>query len=118
MEYDSRSPIYLQVIDRIKKRMVQRDIKPGDRMPSTRMLALEYGVNPNTAARIYDEMETMGLCYTERGLGTFMVNDSFIVQKIRKEMASQLTREFVSEMAELGFSLQDMKFAIDKEMKS
>ena len=117
MNYDSRSPIYLQVIDRIKKRMVRGDIKPGDKMPSTRALALEYGVNPNTAARIYDEMTAMGLCYTERGLGTFMVDVPSIVQKLRTEMAEQLTREFVSEMAALGYSPQDMKLAIEKEMK-
>jgi DNA-binding transcriptional regulator YhcF (GntR family) len=117
MEYDSRTPIYLQVIDRIRKRMVQGDIRPGDKMPSTRALALEYGVNPNTAARIYDEMETMGLCYTERGLGTFMTRDESVVGRLRRDTAEQLTKEFVSEMSALGFSPEEMKMAIDEEMK-
>jgi len=117
MDYDSRIPIYIQVIGLLKKRMIQGEIKPGDKLPSTRALALEYEVNPNTAARIYDEMETMGLCYTERGLGTFMINDPSVVQRIRKEMADQLIHEFVSEMTALGFSPHDMKFAIEEELK-
>jgi GntR family transcriptional regulator len=117
MEYDSRTPIYLQVIDMIKKRMVQGEIMPGDKLPSTRALALEYGVNPNTAARIYDEMETMGLCYTERGLGTFMVADGSVVQQLRKQMADQMIREFVREMAALGYTVQEMKEAIEEELK-
>lgn len=117
MEYNSRVPIYMQVIDLLKKRMVQGEIGPGDRMPSTRALALEYEVNPNTAARIYSEMEAMGLCFTERGLGTFMATDPSIVQRIRGEMANRLTHEFVSEMASLGFSPEDMKFAIEEEIK-
>ena len=117
MEYDSRAPIYLQVIDLIKKRMVQGEIKPGDKLPSTRALALEYGVNPNTAARIYDEMEAMGLCYTERGLGTFMDREPSIVLRLRHQMADKLLREFVREMAALGYTPQEMKQAIEEELK-
>ncbi len=117
MQYDSRSPIYLQVIDRIIKEMVMGAILPGEKMPSTRALAMEYEVNPNTAARIYKEMETMGLCYTERGLGTFMTEDKNVVSRLRRELADKLTREFVGEMASLGFTANEMKEAVEKEMK-
>ena len=41
-------------------------------MPSNRELAVLFKVNQNTAARIYREMESMGLCYTKRGIGTFV----------------------------------------------
>lgn len=117
MQYNSRSPIYLQVIDDIAKRMVTGAIKPGEKLPSTRSLALEYEVNPNTAARIYKEMETMGLCYTERGLGTFMTDDKIVVERLRRDTADKLTREFVREMKALGFSAQDINKAIEEEMK-
>ena len=117
MQYNSRSPIYLQVIDDITKRMVTGAIQPGEKLPSTRALALEYEVNPNTAARIYKEMETMGLCYTERGLGTFMTDNAVVVKQLRRETADKLTREFVREMKARGFSAQDIKAAIEEEMK-
>lgn len=117
MEYNSRTPIYLQVINHIQKRMVQGQIRPGEKLPSTRVLALEYEVNPNTAARIYKEMETMGLCYTERGLGTFMTNDKGVVERIKRELRDRLTREFISEMIALGFSTEEMKQAIEEETK-
>jgi DNA-binding transcriptional regulator YhcF (GntR family) len=116
MQYNSRLPIYVQVIDDIAKRMVKGAIQPGDKLPSTRALAMEYEVNPNTAARIYKEMETMGLCYSERGLGTFMTDDHTAVERLRREMADKLTREFVREMTAIGFSAQDMKNAIEEEM--
>ncbi len=117
MQYNSREPIYLQVIDDIEKRMIKGEILPGAKLPSTRTLAVEYEVNPNTAARIYKEMETMGLCYTERGLGTFMTDDKNVVEKLRYELADKLTREFVKEMQSLGFTAQDMKQAIEEEIK-
>ncbi len=117
MQYNSREPIYLQVIDDIEKRMIKGEIVPGEKLPSTRALAVEYEVNPNTAARIYKEMETMGLCYTERGLGTFMTDDKNVVEKMRHELSAKLTREFVKEMQMLGFTANDMKQAIEEEIK-
>lgn len=57
MDYKANIPIYLQVIDDIKKRILTGEIKLGDKLPSTRELAVQYTVNPNTAARIYNELE-------------------------------------------------------------
>ena len=39
MEYNSGSPIYLQVINELKKKMVKGELKPGEKMPSNRELA-------------------------------------------------------------------------------
>ncbi len=52
MEYNSGSPIYLQVINELKKKMVKGELKPGEKMPSNRELAVLYKVNQNTAARL------------------------------------------------------------------
>lgn len=117
MQYNSREPIYLQVIDLIQKQMIMGEILPGEKLPSTRALAVEYEVNPNTAARIYKEMETMGLCYTERGLGTFMTEDKNVVKKMKSDMADKLTKEFVQQMIALGFTANDMKQAIEEEIQ-
>ena len=58
MEYNSGSPIYLQVINELKKKMVKGELKPGEKMPSNRELAVLYKVNQNTAARIYQDIVT------------------------------------------------------------
>ena len=57
MEYKANIPIYLQVIEDIKRRIIIGEIKLGEKLPSTRELAVQYTVNPNTAARIYNELE-------------------------------------------------------------
>ena len=72
MEYNVEVPIYVQVVRDIKKRIVRKQLLPGEKLPSNRELAVLYKVNPNTAARIYKEMEAEGYCYTKRGLGTFI----------------------------------------------
>jgi len=115
MNYDSSTPIYLQVIDSIKKQIVTGRLPPGEKLPSTRELALEYGVNPNTAARIYREMEAQQLCFTKRGLGTFVTESEEMAIMLKKEMAQSVISRFFEEMKELGYNKQDMINAINEK---
>ena len=108
MEYNTASPIYLQVVNELKKRMVKGELKPGEKMPSNRKLAVLFKVNQNTAARIYREMESMGLCYTKRGIGTFVSEEDDMISGLKKEMAEELVRNFMQEMEDLGFQKGDI----------
>lgn len=104
LEYNNNIPIYLQVIDRIKKDMIQGKLPMGEKLPSTRELALQYNINPNTAVRIYKEMEQQKMCFTKRGLGTFVTEDPEIFNAIREDMAVELLNNFINGMKELGYS--------------
>ncbi len=108
MDYKANIPIYLQVIDDIKKRILTGEIKLGDKLPSTRELAVQYTVNPNTAARIYNELEQCGLCYTKRGLGTFVSEDVNLIDTLKTEISSEMIETFVPGMTSLGFSKDEI----------
>ena len=108
MEYNTGAPIYLQVINELKKKMVKGELKPGEKMPSSRDLAVEYKVNQNTAARIYREMEMQGYCFTRRGIGTFVSEEKNMFQDLKKEMASELLKNFMHEMKGLGYKKDDI----------
>ena len=108
MEYNTGTPIYLQVINELKKKMVKGELKPGEKMPSGRDLAVAYKVNQNTAARIYREMETAGYCFTKRGIGTFVSEEENMFQDLKKEMADELLKNFMHEMSGLGYQKDDI----------
>ena len=108
MDYKANIPIYLQVIDDIKKRILTGEIKLGDTLPTTMELPLQYTVNPNTAARIYNELEQCGLCYTKRGLGTFVSEDVHLIDTLKAELSSEMIETFVSGMTSLGFSKDEI----------
>lgn len=112
MQFNSRIPIYLQVINQIKKQMALSELSPGDKLPSSRELAIRYSINPNTANRVYKEMELMGLCFTKRGLGTFVTEDTHIVQGIKQDMAKEYVQRYIEAMKSLGFSQNEMVEAI------
>lgn len=114
LDFKANIPIYVQVIQDIKKQIVLGELALGAKLPSTRELAVKYQVNPNTAVRVYNEMELEGLCYTKRGLGTFITEESEKLESIKREMALVRIREYVEEMRELGYSKEMMIRAIEE----
>ena len=89
MEYDPMSPIWLQVVNRIKGAIATGTIGPGEKMPGGRDLAVRFSINPNTAARVYQELERAGLCETRRGMGTYVTGDAERIARLRKQMAPE-----------------------------
>ena len=108
MEFDNNIPIYLQVINAIKRDMVNGVIALGEKLPSGRDLAFKYKINPNTANRIYKEMEAENVCFTKRGLGTYVTEDVDKLKKIREEMAGTLLDNYIEGMKQLGFTKEEL----------
>ncbi|MBE3599749.1 MAG: GntR family transcriptional regulator [Limnochordaceae bacterium] len=107
MDVESPRPIYLQIIDEVKRAMARRDLLPGDRIPSQRELAQMLRVNPNTVQRAFREMEVLGLVETVRGEGTFVRDDPALLSQVRSEMAQQAVAHFVKQIRGLGFAEEE-----------
>lgn len=108
MEFDNNIPIYIQVIKDIKKDIVKGVLQLGEKLPSGRDLALKYKINPNTANRIYKELEAEDICFTKRGLGTYVTLDEEKLKSIREEMAGSLLDNFIAGMKDLGFKKEEI----------
>lgn len=65
-------PIYVQIMDEVRRALVLGTLGPGDPLPSVRQLAADVRVNPNTVAQAYRELEREGLVFVRRGQGTFV----------------------------------------------
>jgi DNA-binding transcriptional regulator YhcF (GntR family) len=98
----------MQVIHRIKQDIVTGKLKQGDKLPSSRDYSYELGINFNTVARVYKELEMEDIVFTKRGLGTFITESSEKVESIRHEMAKELIDNYISGMKQLGFMRNDM----------
>ncbi len=118
MEFKNNIPIYLQVIEDIKNRIVLGEVALGEKLPSTRELALQYKINPNTAVRVYNEMEAEGYVFTKRGLGTFVTEDADKFVSIKEQMVHSYREEFMQGMLRLGISKPDIMRLIEDYGKS
>src|SRR5688500_283261 len=65
-------PIYVQIMDEVRRARVIGVLRPEDPLPSVRQLASELRVNPNTVQQAYRELERDGVVYVKRGQGTFV----------------------------------------------
>ena len=66
------APIYQQIVDQIRFRIVSGQLHAGDELPTIRGLAESLRVNPNTVARAYRELEHEALVEKRRTTGTFV----------------------------------------------
>lgn len=96
-------PIYRQIIQQIEFAILSGRMRPGDRLPTIRSLAVELKTNPNTIAKAYGELEIRGILATQVGNGTYIsdkkpvVEDDSLKRKIREVLG-----RFMQEMRDLG----------------
>lgn len=102
--FDPNLPIYLQVMDEIKKDIYNKKYLPGVKIPSVRELALQYGINPNTIQKSLMELEREGLLRSERAIGRFVTDDESVILKSQSEVCKTIVENFISEMKILGYS--------------
>lgn len=65
----SEVPIYRQLVTQVVLAILSGDLRPGDRLPSTRELARRFGVHPNTISAGYARLEREGWTEHRRGSG-------------------------------------------------
>lgn len=75
IDLQSRTPIYEQLQEQILRLSLVGVLDQNQQLPSVRSLAREIGVNPNTVAKAYQELERQGIIYTVPGKGSFISPD-------------------------------------------
>lgn len=108
MKFNESTPIYMQIIQKIKADIVSGRLKGGDKMPSVREFSENFKVNPNTVQRVFQELEREGITYSQRGIGTFIVDGDDILKELKDTQAQRYTERFVDEMKELGMNKEDI----------
>lgn len=117
MEFQANYPIYLQIAEDLKRRIVVGELKPGDKLPSNAELAMAYQVNPNTVQRIYRELENAGISFARRGIGTFIVEDDGLAEKLRHEIGVKSVEAFIKQMKTYHFSKEEIQELLELQMR-
>lgn len=117
LEFNNNIPIYLQVMERVKQDIVSGKFEAGEKMLSTREYSNKLGINFNTVARVYKELEMEEVVFTKRGLGTFITESTRRIEDLRYTMAKEQILTFINGMRQLGYSKEDMVRFIEMENK-
>ncbi len=106
-------PLYEQVLAEFKRLIVSGALLSGSKLPSVRELATQLTMNPNTIARAYRELETMGYCYSVPGKGSFVSEG----QQQKAYQQQQLLAQWLTLSKELlywGLDKTELLTAIEK----
>ncbi len=102
-DFDNNIPIYLQLVEQLKRDIISGKISARERLPSVRDLALQLKVNPNTVQKALVELQNIGLVFTERTNGNFVTEDESLIERHKQEYADIITQKYIETMGKIGF---------------
>ena len=106
-------PIYVQIMDEVRRARVLGLVGPEDALPSVRQLAMELRVNPNTVQQAYRELEREGVVYVRRGQGTYL-SDAGVNGIDRAAIARSVAERALTEADRSGIRPEELVEAIRK----
>jgi len=105
--FNGDKPIWIQISEQLRQRIVTGAYPKGERLPTVRDLASEAGVNPNTMQRALAQLEAEGLAISNRTVGRLVTDDEEALSKVRMEIAEEKMAEYLKSMEVLGFSQEE-----------
>jgi GntR family transcriptional regulator len=94
----SDRPVYLQIIDQVKRDIALGRLAKDERLPTVRQLAQQLAINPNTIAKAYRQLEQEGIIVTRAGAGAFVAGlDSMLSRTVRRKLICEELERIVVE---------------------
>lgn len=108
-----RGAIYQQLKEEVMRLCSLEVLRPDDQLPSVRALARELGINPNTVAKAYSQLEADGITYSVPGKGSFISGDILRMGEVRKKMLEGFTDE-ARKARSLGVTKEELTGILDE----
>ena len=115
---DPRSgvPIYLQLIEQVKRGVALGTLASGEQLPTVKALALELTVNPNTVARAYRDLERDGVIETSPGRGSFVRNNGTASSELRTDVAEPAVDNAIRTAKGLGLDSNEVRRLFERAL--
>lgn len=101
-------PLYLQIMDEVRRALVVGTLRAEDPLPSVRELAAELVVNPRTVSQAYQELEREGVVYVRRGQGTFVAPGISPERHERRTLARGVAERALLEARHNGLGVEEL----------
>ncbi|MDR0332174.1 MAG: GntR family transcriptional regulator [Dysgonamonadaceae bacterium] len=110
MKFSESQAIYLQIAKIMEEKILRKEWKAEERIPSVRDLAVAMEVNPNTAVRAFEILQQKEIIYNKRGIGYFVSENAYSIVKKewKKNFKEQELPEFFKNIVLLDFSMEEI----------
>jgi GntR family transcriptional regulator len=119
MQFRESQAIYLQIADYVCEKILLKEWKADERIPSVRELAVQLEVNPNTVMRTFDFLQQQEIIYNQRGIGYFVAATALknALQYRKQEFNEKDLPHLFRKMYLLGIEPEELKPRFDKYKK-
>ena len=111
------TPVYLQIINFIKRGAIAGTIRDGDELPSRRVLSALLGINPNTVQTAFQMLEEEHLMESRAGAKSCMTLPPDTLDALRREVLSDELRAMARTLRQLGISREEALRLIEQAWK-
>ena len=116
INYSSKEPIYEQIKSQMLSLISSGAIKPGDKLPSIRMLASQLNINVNTIKKVFAQLEEDGVIVTVIGSGSYVAETAYRNPKIMEKAETKL-RDSIKTAISAGLTKSEIINIVSEEMK-
>jgi GntR family transcriptional regulator len=102
-------PMYLQIMEQIRRRIAVGDLKAGQPLPSIRQLAVDLQISVITVKRAYLELERESVIATRHGKGSVVAAGVDLASRIYEQELEKHLEEAVRLAALLGLGSRDLQ---------
>ncbi|QTG75196.1 GntR family transcriptional regulator [Trueperella pecoris] len=113
--FDSKTPIYQQIAEDIRRRIVEGELRAGDQLMSTTQYATTYRINPATANKAFNQLTAEGIIFKQRGIGMFVTDDAAAILRGegRQSYAGERLAPAIREGLALGYTPEHIRALVN-----
>lgn len=116
-DIDNNKPVYIQLVEQLKSKIISGEFKAGEKIDSVRSLAEDAQVNPNTMQKALVELEREELVFSKRTSGRFVTDDKEKIKSMKKEVANEEIRNLKINLKRLGFTKDEITNLVISNIK-
>ena len=110
MKFDESTPIYLQIKCEIEKAIIYGSLEEEEVVPSIRIMAKQYRLNPQTVSNAISELLNEGILFKKRGIGMFVEKGAQkkLKTKTYEEFIQADLQKMITKSRSLGISKKEL----------
>ena len=118
LDANSGIPLYVQLQQQIRQRILSGQLQHGVQLPSVRDLSAELHINPLTVAKVYQILEREGFVETRRGIGTYVSPRPPVLKlEARRQQIGPTVEQLVAEAIHLGIEESEIQALLSERFR-
>ena len=114
---DNNKPVYIQLVEQLKVKIISGEIKLDSKLDSVRSLAADAMVNPNTMQKALAELEREGFVYSKRTSGRFVTDNKELIENERKNLVKDNVKKTLDTLINLGYTNDEILSLVEEILR-